>query len=91
LCIGKGLPTSAGAATGKTVFTSEKAKELCDLGEHTILIRQETSSDDIIGLHSCTGILTMKGGMTSHVTINIYLLSLFLLILNKYLFYSFFY
>jgi len=65
----KGLPASPGAASGKIVFLSEKAKELGEKGEKVILVRKETSPDDIEGMHAAQGILTATGGMTSHAAV----------------------
>ena len=67
--IGKGLPASPGAASGKAVFTSEEAKEKGEAGEKVILVRKETSPDDIEGMHAAQGILTATGGMTSHAAV----------------------
>jgi len=67
--IGKGLPASPGAASGKAVFESRRAVELAKKGEKVILVRKETSPDDIDGMHSAQGILTSTGGMTSHAAV----------------------
>ena len=67
--ITKGLPASPGAASGKVVFTSEEAETLAHAGERVILCRQETSPEDIHGMHASTGILTSRGGMTSHAAV----------------------
>ena len=67
--IGKGLPASPGAASGKVVFESKRAKELGEKGEKVILVRKETSPDDIEGMHAAQGILTAAGGMTSHAAV----------------------
>ena len=67
--ITKGLPASPGAASGKVVFTSEDAETLAHAGERVILCRQETSPEDIHGMHASTGILTSRGGMTSHAAV----------------------
>ena len=68
--IAKGLPASPGAATGKVVFTAEKAQELAEQGEkELILVRLETSPEDIEGMVVCKGILTVRGGMTSHAAV----------------------
>jgi pyruvate,orthophosphate dikinase len=67
--ITKGLPASPGAASGKVVFTSEEAEEKASAGEKVILCRQETSPEDIAGMHAAAGILTSRGGMTSHAAV----------------------
>ena len=68
--ITKGLPASPGAATGKLVFTAERAQELAEQGEkELILARLETSPEDIEGMVVCNGILTVRGGMTSHAAV----------------------
>jgi len=67
--LAKGLPASPGAAVGKIVFTAEKAEEMDMKGEKVILVRQETSPEDIGGMASAQGILTAKGGMTSHAAV----------------------
>jgi len=67
--IAKGLPASPGAATGKAVFTAEDAEEWVNKGEKVILVRQETSPDDIKGMHVSQGILTARGGLTSHAAV----------------------
>ena len=68
--IAKGLPASPGAATGKVVFTAEKAKELKEAGEkELVLVRLETSPEDIEGMVVCSGVLTVRGGMTSHAAV----------------------
>ncbi|MDR2930872.1 MAG: pyruvate, phosphate dikinase [Propionibacteriaceae bacterium] len=68
--IGKGLPASPGAATGKVVFTAEDATAwVRDKGEAVILVRLETSPEDIEGMHYAQGILTARGGMTSHAAV----------------------
>ena len=67
LCIG--LPASPGGATGKIVFTAEDAVEAAKHEEHVILVRHETSPEDISGMHSSEGILTACGGMTSHAAV----------------------
>ena len=67
--IGKGLPASPGAAYGKVVFTAEVAKEWAEQGEKVILVRQETSPEDIEGMKAAQGILTARGGMTSHAAV----------------------
>ncbi len=67
--IGKGLPASPGAATGKVVFTAEDAEHWDAQGEKVILVRIETSPEDIGGMHVSQGILTTRGGMTSHAAV----------------------
>jgi pyruvate,orthophosphate dikinase len=67
--IGSGLPASPGAATGEIVFTSEEAVEANDEGRKVILLRIETSPEDIHGMHAAEGILTTRGGMTSHAAV----------------------
>ena len=67
--IAKGLPASPGAASGKVVFTSEDAERLNDTMQDTILVRIETSPEDIQGMHAAKGILTARGGMTSHAAV----------------------
>jgi pyruvate,orthophosphate dikinase len=67
--LAKGLPASPGAAVGKIVFAAEKAEELNRKGEKVILVRQETSPEDIGGMASAQGILTATGGMTSHAAV----------------------
>lgn len=67
--IGRGLPASPGAACGKIVFDSEEAHEAAANGEAVILVREETSPEDIQGMHSAMGILTARGGMTSHAAV----------------------
>ncbi|MFK7838798.1 MAG: pyruvate, phosphate dikinase [Bdellovibrionales bacterium] len=67
--ITKGLPASPGAASGKIVFTSEDAEARANAGETVILCRQETSPEDITGMHASAGILTSRGGMTSHAAV----------------------
>ena len=62
--LAKGLAASPGAAVGKIVFTAERATELVDLGEKVILVRMETSPEDIEGMHAAQGILTARGGVT---------------------------
>ena len=62
--IASGLPASPGAASGKVVFTSEEAERLNDMMQDTILVRVETSPEDIQGMHAAKGILTARGGMT---------------------------
>jgi pyruvate,orthophosphate dikinase len=67
--IGKGLPASPGAATGRIVFQAHEAEEWAELGESVILVRIETSPEDIGGMHAAKGILTSRGGMTSHAAV----------------------
>merc|ERR1711991_639500 len=67
--IASGLPASPGAASGKVVFTSEEAERLNDMMQDTILVRIETSPEDIQGMHAAKGILTARGGMTSHAAV----------------------
>jgi len=67
--IATGLPASPGAASGKVVFTSEEAIRLNDMMQNCILVRIETSPEDIHGMHSAKGILTARGGMTSHAAV----------------------
>jgi len=67
--IGKGLGASPGAACGKVVFTAEDAVEWAAKGEKVVLVRLETSPEDITGMKSSQGILTVRGGMTSHAAV----------------------
>jgi pyruvate,orthophosphate dikinase len=67
--IGSGLPASPGAATGEIVFTSEDAVQAEEEGRRVILVRIETSPEDIHGMHAAEGILTTRGGMTSHAAV----------------------
>jgi len=67
--IEKGLPASPGAAVGKIVFTADAAEAKAILKEKVILVRIETSPDDISGMHAAQGILTARGGMTSHAAV----------------------
>lgn len=67
--IGKGLPASPGAASGKVYFTAEDAEAASVRGEKVILIRLETSPEDIVGMSVSQGILTARGGMTSHAAV----------------------
>jgi len=64
-----GLPASPGAAQGEIVFTSEEAENARSAGRKTILVRAETSPEDINGMHAAEGILTTRGGMTSHAAV----------------------
>jgi pyruvate,orthophosphate dikinase len=65
----KGLPASPGAASGKVVFSADDAERLAASGEEVILVRSETSPEDIHGMHAAKGILTARGGMTSHAAV----------------------
>jgi pyruvate,orthophosphate dikinase len=65
----RGLPASPGAAIGKIVFTAGEAKALADKGEAVILVRIETSPEDIVGMKAAQGIVTSRGGMTSHAAV----------------------
>ncbi|MDD5193032.1 MAG: pyruvate, phosphate dikinase [Candidatus Nanoarchaeia archaeon] len=65
----KGLPASPGAAVGRIVFNAEDAYEWAEKGEKVVLVRLETSPEDIEGMHSSQGILTGRGGMTSHAAV----------------------
>ncbi len=67
--IAQGLPASPGAAVGKVVFTALRAEELAAKGEKVILVRSETSPEDIGGMDAAQGILTARGGMTSHAAV----------------------
>ena len=67
--IGKGLAASPGAACGRVVFSAEEAKEWHERGEKVILVRLETSPEDIEGMQVAQGILTVRGGMTSHAAV----------------------
>ena len=67
--IANGLPASPGAASGKVVFTSDEAERLNGMMQDTILVRIETSPEDIQGMHAAKGILTARGGMTSHAAV----------------------
>ena len=64
-----GLPASPGAASGRAVFSADEAEELAAMGTAVILIRVETSPEDIHGMHAARGILTTRGGMTSHAAV----------------------
>ena len=64
-----GLPASPGAAVGKLAFTAAEAKERSDAGESVLLVRKETSPEDVDGMHAAAGILTSTGGMTSHAAV----------------------
>ena len=67
--VAKGLPASPGAASGKVVFTSDEAERLNSMMQNAILVRVETSPEDIHGMHAAKGILTARGGMTSHAAV----------------------
>ena len=67
--IGKALPASPGAAAGKIVFSAEDAEEWAARGEKVVLVRLETSPEDIVGMKAAQGILTVRGGMTSHAAV----------------------
>ena len=67
--IARGLPASPGAASGRIVFQADEAERLAELGETVILCRIETSPEDIHGMHAAKGILTTRGGMTSHAAV----------------------
>lgn len=67
--IAKGLPASPGAATGKVIFDADEAEQLGGAGEKVILVRQETTPDDIHGIVAAQGVVTSRGGMTSHAAV----------------------
>ena len=67
--LAKGLPASPGAACGKIAFSAQVAEEMVDRGDKVILVRIETSPEDIGGMHAAQGILTTRGGMTSHAAV----------------------
>ena len=67
--IASGLPASPGAASGKVVFSADEAERLNSMMQDTILVRLETSPEDIHGMHAAKGILTARGGMTSHAAV----------------------
>lgn len=67
--IGSALPASPGAAAGKVYFTADDAKNNHEKGERVVLVRLETSPEDIEGMHAAEGILTVRGGMTSHAAV----------------------
>ena len=67
--VAAGLPASPGAATGKIVFDADDAERLSQLGDAVILVREETSPEDIHGMHAARGIVTARGGMTSHAAV----------------------
>ena len=67
--LAQGLPASPGAASGQIVFDSDQAAQWAEAGKRVILVRQETSPEDIGGMHASEGILTARGGMTSHAAV----------------------
>jgi len=67
--VAAGLPASPGAATGKIVFDADAAEKASQLGDAVILVREETSPEDIHGMHAARGIVTARGGMTSHAAV----------------------
>jgi len=67
--IARGLPASPGAASGKVVFEADKAQEMAQNGEKVLLVRPETTPDDIHGIIAAQGVLTSRGGMTSHAAV----------------------
>ena len=67
--VATGLPASPGAASGEIVFTADEAEQLKGMGRKVILVRVETSPDDIHGMHAAEGVLTTRGGMTSHAAV----------------------
>ena len=67
--VAKGLPASPGSGVGKIYFSAEDAVKAFDRGEEVILVRDETSPEDISGMHKSNGVLTMRGGMTSHAAV----------------------
>jgi pyruvate, orthophosphate dikinase len=67
--IAKGLPASPGAASGKIVFDADKAEEMAQNNEKVLLVRTETTPDDIHGIVAAQGVLTTRGGMTSHAAV----------------------
>ncbi|MEM9809799.1 MAG: pyruvate, phosphate dikinase [Pseudomonadota bacterium] len=67
--IAKGLPASPGAASGEVVFTADEAEQLANDGRKVMLVRVETSPEDIHGMHAAAGIVTARGGMTSHAAV----------------------
>ncbi len=69
IIVGSGLPASPGAATGEIVFSSEEAERLKLDGRKSILVRAETSPEDVHGMHAAEGVLTTRGGMTSHAAV----------------------
>src|SRR5205085_9993614 len=67
--LARGLPASPGAASGKVVFSADEAEAAASRGENVILVRIETSPEDIHGMNAARGILTTRGGMTSHAAV----------------------
>ena len=67
--IARGLPASPGAASGKIIFDADKAQETAEAGEKVLLVRPETTPDDIHGIYAARGVLTSRGGMTSHAAV----------------------
>ena len=67
--LGRGLPASPGAASGQVVFTADEAEARAQAGDKVVLVRIETSPEDIHGMHAAEGILTTRGGMTSHAAV----------------------
>ncbi len=67
--VAAGLPASPGAATGRIVFDADEAERMSQLGDAVILVREETSPEDIHGMHAARGIVTARGGMTSHAAV----------------------
>jgi len=67
--LGRGLPASPGACSGKICFSADEAENRAQLGESVVLVREETSPEDIHGMHAAVGILTTRGGMTSHAAV----------------------
>ena len=67
--LGQGLPASPGAASGRVVFTAEEAVRRNERGVRVLLVRNETSPEDIRGMFAAQGILTARGGMTSHAAV----------------------
>ncbi len=67
--IAQGLPASPGAAVGKIVFDADEAERMGTLGDSVILVREETSPEDIHGMHAARGVITCRGGMTSHAAV----------------------
>ncbi len=68
-CVGSALPASPGAAAGRVYFTAETAVAAHNAGQRTVLVRLETSPEDIAGMHASEGVLTVRGGMTSHAAV----------------------
>src|SRR6185437_5167292 len=67
--VARGLPASPGAASGEVVFTADEAEDRASKGTDVILVRSETSPEDVHGMHAAVGILTARGGMTSHAAV----------------------